>query len=248
MSAPNSLRPRLMPVVISATVGLLALKVIGLATQGGYLFQPEPNSGFGRALTKARSTPAWATGEETTGATPAKKPAKEEPVSEKKPEPVQPLPPPTPSSSEREILEQLAERRKLLEERAKELDLREQLLKSAEKITQERLDELKKGESRQEPEPGKAGPDMKSIVTMYETMKPRDAAKVFEKMEPTRLAPLARQMNPKKLAEVLAAMTPETAEKLTLILMPAAARPAPRPLEPAGDELPRLTTQTNPSG
>jgi flagellar motility protein MotE (MotC chaperone) len=240
MKTRAQFRPRLMPVVISASLGLLALKVIGLTTQGGYLFQPDPSrAGFGRSITDARKVPHWAVSDETTGAAPAKKPAPP-PEAEKKGEPLpQPLPPAQPSAAEREVLEKLSERRKQLEERAKELELREELLKSAEKLTQERIDELKKAESRGEAAEAKPAVELKALVTMYESMKPRDAAKVFEKMSPQRLAPLARQMQPKKLAEILAQMSPDAAEKLTFVLMP---QPAARPavLPPESQPLPEL--------
>ena len=232
-------RPRLIPVVIGATAGLLALKVIGLATQGGYLIPPD-RQGFGRALTDLRKTPAWANGD-ITGATPAKK-APVDAASPKPAEPgAQPLPAPPPTAAEREVLESLAERRRQLEEKARELDLREQLLKSAEKLAQERMEEIRKSEARIEAEAVRVAPELKALAGMYEVMKPRDAARVFEKMDAQRLLPLARQINPKKLAEVMAAMSPEAAEKLTGLMLPRAAPPSARPpAAPQIDELPRL--------
>lgn len=250
MKRDAALRPRLAPVVISAAVGLLVLKAVGLSTQGGYIFASEAaHAGFGRGVTDARRNPDWMSGD-TTGATPAKKGAPPEAVAEKKTEPVQPLPAALPSAAEREVLEQLQARRRGLEEKAKELELREQLLKSAEKMTQERLDELKKSEARQDGDGagGKVAPDLKAMVTMYESMKPRDAAKVFDKMDPLRLLPLARQMNPKKLGDVLAAMSPENAEKLTGLMLPQPPAKTPRPVQPPLEELERLPLVKTPIG
>lgn len=240
-------RPRLMPVVIAASMGLLALKVIGLSTQGGYLFPGDgARSTFGRSVTDARRIPPWAVSDETTGAAPAKKPAEKEPDKKAEPQP-QPLPPALPSAAEREVLENLGARRKQLEERTRELELREELLKSAEKLAQDRLDELKKLEPRGEAGETRQGTEFKALVTMYEAMKPRDAAKVFEKMPAQRLAPLARQMQPKKLAEILAAMTPDAAEKLTFVLMPPPPKPpATMPDAPPLPELERLPASTTP--
>ena len=48
----------------------------------------------------------------------------------------------------------------------------------------------------------------KSLVTMYETMKPRDAAKIFDRLEVNVLLQVASMMNPRSMSEILALMTP----------------------------------------
>ena len=53
---------------------------------------------------------------------------------------------------------------------------------------------------------------------MYETMKPKDAARVFDRLGLDVLVPVVQQMNPRKMSDVLAAMSPERAEKLTVAL------------------------------
>src|ERR1700694_2019302 len=89
------------------------------------------------------------------------------------------------SPSERAILERLQSRRQELEARAREIDIRESLLKAAEKRIESRVEELKAVESRigtaseQKSEADVAR--FKGIVTMYEGMKPKDAAKVFDR-------------------------------------------------------------------
>ncbi|HRJ69479.1 MAG TPA: flagellar protein FlbB [Beijerinckiaceae bacterium] len=258
-------RPRLLPVVIAAAASLLALKTLGLVTQGGYVLGPSAErERFARALTEPRRN--FDPDPEPTGATPAKKDtkepakdaaAKDAPAPAKPADPSsQPLPPPVPAA-ERQVLEKLSERRRQLDDRAKELDLREQLLKSAEQKIEERLGELKGGEKPAEDggaPKDKSDAPFKSLVTIYEAMKPRDAAKVFERMEPRALAPLVSQMNPRKFSEILAQMTPESAEKLTQALMrrsdPAhgGARSQPAhssetPKKPELEELPRLERQ-----
>lgn len=248
MKRPASLFPRVLPVVIAAATGLLTLKALGIFAQGGYIFPSEAGRSFGRGLTEARRDPAWA-GADITGASgPAKKAATQEADAVKKADVQQPLPPPIPSAAEREVLENLGARRRALDEKAKELELREQLLKSAERIAQERLEELKRTEKQQSSEAAKAPPELKALVVLYESMKPRDAAKVFEKMDITRLLPLARQIAPKKLAEIVAAMTPEVAQKLTVSMLPTPARPIapqPGPQEPL-EELERLPLPAKP--
>lgn len=250
-------RPRLLPVVIAAAAGLLGLKTLGLVMHGGYVLGPAAErSGFARVLTEPRRN--LDIDPEPTGATPAKKDAAKDGGAKgageaaKPPEPpAQPLPPPI-SAAERQVLEKLSERRKQLEERAKELDVREQLLKSAEQKIEERLAELKGSagspDEAEKPKEKTEGP-YRALVTIYETMKPRDAAKVFERMETRALAPLASQMNPRKFSEILAQMSPESAEKLTQTLMRpkpgsgGAAQGAPKQeaqKKPDVEELPRL--------
>lgn len=248
MSARAASRVRLLPVVIAAGGGLLALKVIGLATQGGYLLIDHPKREFARGITDTRRNPVWA--EEITGSVPPKKDEAADKGAGKagkndkddkagkagkddKPAevPAQPLPPAPPSAAEREILEKLAERRKQLDERMKDLDMREALIKTAEKALDDKLVDLKaseaKAEAAQQSQGQSAGAPMRSLVVMYEAMKPRDAARVFEKMDPRLLIQLAGAMNPKKLSEVLSQMTPDAAEKLTAGLIRASGGGAP---------------------
>src|SRR5262249_12784497 len=58
----------------------------------------------------------------------------------------------------------------------------------------------------------------KNIVTMYENMKPKDAAKIFDRMDMVVLIDVASHMKPQKMSDVLAQMLPENAEKLTVEL------------------------------
>jgi flagellar motility protein MotE (MotC chaperone) len=135
--------------------------------------------------------------------------------------PVQPLPQ-NASASERAILERLQERRGAIDDRAKELELRENMLKAAERKVDGRLGELKEVEDRisagARAEKEEADKQMKTIVIMYETMKPKDAAKVFDRLNLAVLVPIVTAMNPRKMSEVLAVMTPDAAERLTVAL------------------------------
>ena len=58
----------------------------------------------------------------------------------------------------------------------------------------------------------------KGIVTMYEGMKPKDAAKVFDRLEMTVLYEIASQIAPRKMSDILGLMQPEAAERLTVEL------------------------------
>ena len=126
----------------------------------------------------------------------------------------------TASAGERAVLESLQERRRELEKRARELDMRESLIKAAEKRLEAKLGELKSIETKVDGaasarEKGEAQ-QLKSIVSMYENMKPKDAARIFDRLELKILVEVSTQMNPRKMSEVLAQMTPEAAERLTV--------------------------------
>jgi len=124
------------------------------------------------------------------------------------------------SASERAILERLQSRRQELEARAREIDIRESLLKAAEKRIDSRVEELKAVESRittatdQKSETDAAR--FKGIITMYEGMKPKDAAKVFDRLEMSVLFEIASQIAPRKMSDILGLMAPEAAERLTI--------------------------------
>jgi len=130
--------------------------------------------------------------------------------------------PPLPSGAERAILDRLQERRQQLDTRARELDIREGLIAAAEKRVEARLAELKEVEAQiatatEKKDEAEAG-RFKGLVTMYENMKPRDAAKIFDRLEITVLLEMAAQINPRRMADILAQMSADTAERLTVEL------------------------------
>lgn len=126
------------------------------------------------------------------------------------------------SPAERAILERLQSRRQELDERARELDIRENLLKAAEKRIESKVEEVKAVEARisaakqQKTEADNAR--FKSIVAMYENMKPKDAAKVFDRLEMPVLIEIASQIKPRNMSDIMGLMQPETAERLTVEL------------------------------
>ena len=129
---------------------------------------------------------------------------------------------PGPSAAERAILERLQERRQELDKRARELDIREGLIAEAEKRIDARLSEIKEAKAAltvaaQKKDEAEAA-RFKGLVTMYETMKPRDAAKIFDRLDVGVLIEVASQINPRNMSEILAQMSPDTAQRLTVEL------------------------------
>jgi flagellar motility protein MotE (MotC chaperone) len=224
---------RVIPVVLVAIFGLAVLKIAGLVIDGGYVFdyqvsQPakrswaQDNLGYPSA---AKADPADITGS-------VKKEEKKEEPKPAAPATDAPMPdgvvvfpdqnPQSVSPSERAILERLQARRQELEQRAREIEIRESLLKSAEKRIENRVEEAKATEAKISTATGqKAEQDaarFKSIITMYEGMKPKDAAKVFDRLEMSVLYDIASQIAPRKMSDILGLMQPEAAERLTVEL------------------------------
>ena len=217
-------RLRLIDAAALAACALLALKLIGLAADPVPGPRPPDAEGgvaaagdlpaFARVLAKARTN--YAVPDVTmTGAVP--------PKDEKEPG-AKPSPPAAGASgvpSERALLERLGERRETLQQRDRDLDTRERLLENAERKLEGRINELRALE-KADASAAKRGEAetsaLKGVVTMYETMKPKEAARVFDRLALDVLVPVVLQMNPRKMAEVLAAMQPESAEKLTVAL------------------------------
>ena len=224
---------RVIPVVLVAIFGLAVLKVAGLVIDGGYVFDYQVSPPAKRSWaqdnfgypTSARADPTDITGSVK------KEEKKEEPkpaapaTDAPKPDGVVVFPEQNPQSvspSERAILERLQARRQELEQRAREIEIRESLLKSAEKRIEGRVEEAKATEAKISTVTGqKAEQDaarFKSIITMYEGMKPKDAAKVFDRLEMSVLYDIASQIAPRKMSDILGLMQPEAAERLTVEL------------------------------
>jgi len=216
-------RLRLIPVVIFAAAALLVIKGLGILS----------NARSGNEVMTIAASPAPVAQDvpdsdlEFTSSTPVKK------EEEKKPEPELPAVPPrapeTPvgvnvgvpgdaSPAQKALLERLQQRRQELDKKARDLELRENLIKEAEQRLEQRLNELKALENPTAAENPNDNPKIKNLVTMYEAMKPKEAARIFEKLDPAVLVGIARAMKPVKLSEVMAVMSPDVSQRLTVEL------------------------------
>jgi flagellar motility protein MotE (MotC chaperone) len=238
---------RVIPVVLIAIFGLAVLKVAGLVIDGGYVFDYQPKSTKRSWAQESFNFPGSKIDpSDITGSVhgkaeePPPKPAAPETAKPPDgkvvfPEQTQPI-----SPSERALLERLQARRQELEARAREIDIRENLLKSAEKRIEGRVEELKGVEARigVATEQKKEAEDarLKGLVTMYEGMKPKDAAKVFDRLEMGVLFDIASKIAPRKMSDIMGLMSPEAAERLTVEM----ARRAGGDSSAAAAELPKI--------
>jgi flagellar motility protein MotE (MotC chaperone) len=247
---------RVIPVVMVAIFGFAVLKIAGLVIDGGYVFDYQPDTSQRSWAQNALNFPTGkADPADITGSLDEKKEQAPKPEAAKSeapkpaapaveaakpdgamayPSPEQPV-----SASERAILERLQSRRLELDARAREMDIRESLLKAAEKRVESRVEELKGVESQISTATEQKGEAdaarFKGIITMYEAMKPKDAAKVFDRLEMPVLFQIASQIAPRKMSDILGLMSPEAAERLTVEMARRAS-----PDKSASAELPKI--------
>jgi flagellar motility protein MotE (MotC chaperone) len=219
---------RVLPVVLIAIVGLAALKISGLFIDGGYVFGYQPHASqrsWAQQMLNfptGRPDPADVTG--SIQEKPKEEPAQTAVAAPETSRPdgtlIYPEHSPQVSPSERAILERLQSRRQELDARAREIEIRESLLKAAEKRIETRVEELKALEARvstaSEQKNEADAARFKGIITMYEGMKPKDAAKVFDRLEMPVLIEIATQIAPRKMSDILGLMATEAAERLTV--------------------------------
>lgn len=124
--------------------------------------------------------------------------------------------------AEIDLLQQLAERRQVLESREQEFEIRTGLLAAAESRIDKKVEELK---VLRETISGliktfDAQQDAKllSLVKIYENMKPKEVARIFEALEMDTLLEVAERMKERKLAPIMAKMDPEKARDMTVEL------------------------------
>jgi flagellar motility protein MotE (MotC chaperone) len=234
---------RVIPVVVIAIASLAALKVAGLVIDGGYVFEYRIQSTAQARESKGELKGSWAQemlnfpgGPKTdpTDVTGSVHGAPKEAPKEEAPKPAAPETKPNGqvihpeenqnavSPSERAILERLQSRRQELEQRAREIEIRESLLKAAEKRIETKVEELKSIEQRaaaeKEQKDQAENARLKGLVTTYEAMKPKDAARVFDRLEMGVLIEIASQIAPRKMSDIMGQMQPDAAERLTVEL------------------------------
>ena len=200
------LRPRLLPAICGLGAVALMLKVGALVAALGSAAIPEAQAAEAK---KDKDAPLQAV---------------------LPPAPPRAAPAVPPVEGESELLKALAERRAELDRRDAELREREAVLQATEKRIEEKLAKIDESEKKKAAaEKAKSDEEearLKSLVKIYETMKPKEAARVFEQLEMTVLLAVVERMKEGKAAPILAAMEPAKAKAVTVAL--ADKTPAPK--------------------
>lgn len=208
---------RLLPLTMVVAFLLLGL-TIGDAVRDGLLFahgayaqseKPAPSpasSGEAKPPEKKEEAPKTA---------PAATP--EEESDEEAPQPKHEF-----SQVEVDLLQSLAKRREELDDWQKKIQLKENMLIATEQRINDKINNLQRMKKEiedllaqyNEQEDTK----IRSLVKIYENMKPKDAARIFEELDMPVLLLVVDRMSERKVAPVLAAMTPEKAKNVTIQL------------------------------
>lgn len=120
------------------------------------------------------------------------------------------------------LLTALQEREALVEEQETDLQFRMKTLATAKIEVEERLAALVAAEEKLSATIAKAATaaedDLSQLTTVYEQMKPRQAAALFEEMDPEFAAGFLGRMRAEAASSILAGMTPNAAYSISVIL------------------------------
>lgn len=150
-------------------------------------------------------------------------------------------------SSEQAVIDRLSERRTELDDREKELAMRLALIEAAEKRVAERQAALEALQSQVNAlvDQKKAEDDaqFKGLVSMYENMKPKEAARIFNELDMRVLVRLAKAMNARKMAPIMASMDTKRAQQLSAELAASGAQGEPSVAPEDLSALPQIVGQ-----
>ncbi len=138
----------------------------------------------------------------------------------------------TATDTEIELLQKLVKRREKLERLEHRLDLRESMLLATERRIDSKITELTKikktieqllktHDTQQEAK-------LRSLVKIYENMKPKQAARIFDRLDLGILLDVVERMRESKTAPIMANMTPARAKSVTAALVSRRTLPTPR--------------------
>jgi flagellar motility protein MotE (MotC chaperone) len=202
--------PRLLPALMVTAGVLLSLKAIAFAADSADATKSEPKS--------AAAAPSAGSG------APSSSPPDQPPATAEAGQACESSFAQTAglSPSEVQILQSLGSRRQAIEERASELDTKQELVAAAERRIDQRVAELQQLENRIKTLLGQVDDEeakqMAGLVDVYQRMRAKDAAAVFDGLDDEVLLEVAKRMKEQNLAEIMGKMQPERARALTQML------------------------------
>ncbi len=126
------------------------------------------------------------------------------------------------SPAELDLLKQLSNRRQELEKRAHDLDTRETMMQVAEKRVEQKIADLENLKKQLQGMVNQANENqaaqLENLVKIYETMKPKEAARIFENLDMPVLLSVIQRMKPARTALVMAELNPDKAKEITMAL------------------------------
>lgn len=229
-------RLRLLPIVTIVIGALGVIKILALVLVGGYILQP-----LAPAIAPASAQEAGA-GQDAGAAPPAGQAEPQAPAQA----PVAAQQPAENidgrrviltdkqgriTEAEAAVLESLRKRREALDARERALEMQANLLQVAENRIDEKLNELKalqtKIDASFKQREQVNNKKLAGLVTIYENMKPKEAARIFNGLDLPVLLGVARLLKPRKMSPILAKMDAGVAQTLTVRIAEINAAPAP---------------------
>jgi len=120
------------------------------------------------------------------------------------------------------LLKALRTREMRVKELESQIELRSKALMVADQEITKRMTSLEQAENNLRETlslaDGAAEDDLARLTSVYESMKPKDAAKLFEAMEPNFAAGFLGRMRPDAAAAIMTGLTPERAYSISAIL------------------------------
>jgi len=212
-------RFRLVPLAIVGSMALLGLKAthlwFAIETVPLALAQAPAASAPAAAPTAPPVTPPLPAGSPPAAAAPPP-PSAPPAAAGDKPRAFDPM---AITPTEVELLQKLAERRAELDKRAAEISQREVLLQATEQRIDEKIAKLAALEKEiggiADKQSAEDDARIKSLVKIYETMKPQDAARILEQLDMPVLLGVVEHMKELKTSAILASMDPGKARAIT---------------------------------
>jgi len=200
---------RVLPVVVVVSLFLMGVKVVGIWDVLKNGKSPVSVAAFAEADSPAPTSGNAAEPQQLAQAT---EPAKSDDADK-------PLDPVLFTRSEIELLQDLSKRRKELDAREQTVIQKEGLLTAAEDRIDKKIVELQKVRTEIEglikTYDEQEEKEIKSLVQIYEKMKPKDAARIFDELDMSILLRVFDRMKASKSASVLANMRPQKAKEVT---------------------------------
>ncbi len=123
------------------------------------------------------------------------------------------------TQTELDLLQNLSKRREEIDARAKELEMKSSVLDATEKRINDKIVEMKDLQKELSAVVAEykvqQDSEVKSLVKIYESMKPLDAAAIFDEMDMGILLEVIDTMSERKVAPILAGMSPTRARDVT---------------------------------
>ncbi|MEB3702197.1 MotE family domain protein [Candidatus Bealeia paramacronuclearis] len=214
-------RVRLLPLVIFCAVLMLSLRIYNIKRH----FEGDSTASVVTTSLVAQASPAQPQASAQTSApTSAPLPSvAETPNPEATPQKTKdskkPFDPLSLTPEEIQVLQSLSQRRDEIEDKESSIKTREQLLKTMEDKIAQKLEDLKKlkGDIQGlvKTHDDKEQEKLKNLVKIYETMKPKDAARIMSQLDAEVLVNVAKQMKPAKISAIMSNMDPAIASGLT---------------------------------